>query len=307
MTRRRIAVTGVRGQLVSALLERGKKFPNIDVIALGRPTLDLAVSDGIAASILEVGPDAIISAAAYTAVDQAESESQLAMIINGEAPGILGAVASQIGIPIVHISTDYVFDGSKNEPYVETDPTSPLGVYGRSKLMGEIALAAATDNYAILRVAWLYSPHGRNFLKTMLELAGKRNAVSVVNDQLGNPTSALDVADGVLAVALNLISNSAQSLRGTFHMAAQGSATWAEFAAEIYKISKCRGGPFAAVSPISSREYPTAALRPSNSRLDSSKLERVHGLKLPAWPASTVRVVERLVSESELVRNGGLK
>lgn len=295
MTIRRVAITGCSGQVVSAVLERSAFFPDLDVIPIGRPNLDLLQVETIETAIVAAQPDAIISAAAFTGVDQAESEEDLAVAINGRAPGVLGTIATKLGIPIVHLSTDYVFDGLKNRPYVETDPTSPLGVYGRSKLMGEYSLAKATENHAILRVAWLYSSFGRNFLKTMLQIAEKRDTVSVVNDQIGNPTSAFDVADSILAVTRNLINDPASSLRGTFHMTAEGSASWAEFATEIFRLSRARGGPSAIVSPIPSSEYPTPARRPVNSRLDSSKLQLTHGIGLPAWHASTRQVIERLI------------
>jgi dTDP-4-dehydrorhamnose reductase len=201
-------------------------------------------------------------------------------------------------VPIVHISTDYVFDGSKTSAYTEDDPTRPVSVYGASKLAGEEAVLAAISNAAVLRTAWVYSPFNANFVKTMLRLASDREEVGVVGDQLGNPTSALDIADGILAVVGNLAASDDESLRGIFHMTGQGEASWAEFAQRIFAASTAAGGPSARVREITTADYPTPAARPANSRLDSSKLARVHGVRLPDWRASTDAVVSRLVAEN---------
>ena len=189
------------------------------------------------------------------------------------------------------------FDGSKESPYIETDPVAPLGVYGRSKLAGEEAVAAATDNHAILRTAWVYSPYGKNFVKTMLRLAETRDSMNVVADQIGNPTSAHDIADGIMAVAGNLVEHPNDvALRGTFHMTGEGTASWAEFATEIFANAKRLGAAFATVAPIPSSDYPTPAKRPANSQLNCDKLEAAHGVRLPAWRGSTAAAVSRLVA-----------
>ncbi|MCM2476073.1 dTDP-4-dehydrorhamnose reductase [Rhizobium sp. CG5] len=293
----RILVTGCRGQVAMSLIERGALHNDIEILPLGRPDLDLAETDTIAAAIMAAEPDAIISAAAHTAVDLAETETEAAARINGFAPGEIGRAAAVLGVPVVHLSTDYVFDGSKPSPYVETDPVAPLGVYGRTKLDGERLLAAATGNHAILRTAWVYSPFSKNFLKTMLSLAVQRKLLTVVGDQVGNPTSALDIADAAIAVARNLLFDSDPNMRGVFHMAGTGRASWADFAAEIFAISRTFGGPSAEVNPIPTSGYPTPAKRPANSQLDCTKLAEVHGVQLPDWKVSTKDVVRRTLAQ----------
>jgi len=205
--------------------------------------------------------------------------------------------ARTLGVPLVHISTDYVFDGTLDRPYVESDPTAPSGVYGASKLAGEQAvLSAYPEGSAVLRVAWVYSPFGSNFVKTMLRLAGDRDEVSVVADQVGNPTSALDIADGILKVARNLVTNPDPALRGVFHMTARGEASWADFAKAIFAASDAHGGTSATVRPISTIEYPTPAVRPANSRLDCGLIAHIHGVVLPEWRGSLETVIVRLQS-----------
>jgi len=291
----RIAVTGKEGQVALSLLERGAAAGH-DIALVGRPELDLA---GDAPAIMEAidlaRPDVIVSAAAFTAVDKAEAERDLAFAINGKGAGAVAAAAKAIGVPLVHLSTDYVFDGSKREPYGEEDQTGPTGVYGASKLAGEQAVLAAHDNVAILRTAWVYSPFGGNFVKTMLRLAGDRDEISVVDDQRGNPTSALDIADGIIAVSQNLVSGTNPAQRGIFHMAGSGEASWAEFARSIFGYSIAAGGPGARVKSIASADYPTPARRPANSRLNSDKLALTHGVRLPNWHQSTASIVARLV------------
>lgn len=290
----RIAVTGKTGQVVSALIERGAAAGH-ELVALGRPELDLADPASVACALEAARPDAIVSAAAYTAVDKAETEHDLAFAINGAGAGAVAKAARTLGVPLVHVSTDYVFDGLADRPYVESDPTGPNGVYGASKLAGEQAvLAAWPENSTVLRVAWVYSPFGGNFVKTMLRLAGDRDEVSVVADQIGNPTSALDIADGILSVATNLVSDSAPAKRGIFHMTAQGEASWADFAEAIFAASAARGGPSAAVRPITTADYPTPATRPANSRLDCGLIARIHGVTLPDWHGALDTVIARL-------------
>jgi len=289
----RIAVTGTAGQVVTSLVERGKAAAH-EVIAIGRPALDLADPASVARALDAIAPDVIVSAAAYTAVDKAESESDLAHAVNGAGAGAVAEAAKALGVPVIHISTDYVFDGTLDRPYVESDPTGPTGAYGASKLSGEQAVLAATDNCAVLRVAWVYSPFGGNFVKTMLRLAGERDEVSVVADQVGNPTSALAIADGIFKVATNLVSDSSPKLRGVFHMTAPGEASWADFAEAIFTASAVRGGPSASVRRIGTTDYPTPATRPANSRLDCGLIAKVHGVTLPAWQASLDEVMDRL-------------
>lgn len=294
---RRMVVTGREGQVVRSLLERGKEEGRFEVVALGRPALDLNEPERIEAALRQVRPEVIVSAAAYTAVDRAETDAAAAETANAVAPGKIAAAAALLGVPVIHLSTDYVFDGTKPEPYVETDPVGPTSVYGRSKLAGERAVAAATQNHVILRTAWVYSPFGRNFLKTMLQLGESRKRIDVVDDQRGNPTSALDIADGILAVAANLLARDDAGLRGVFHMAGAGEASWADFAIEIFAASARCGGPTAEVGRIATSAYPTPARRPANSRLDCGRLERLHGVRLGDWRRATAETVARVLKE----------
>ena len=292
----RIAVTGREGQVAQSLVERAAGH-DVAIIRLGRPEFDLtAAPNAIAAAIEAARPDVIVSAAAYTQVDSAETESDLAFAVNEAGPRTIARVARELGVPMIHLSTDYVFDGAKTSPYIETDDPHPQGVYGASKLAGEQAVLAENGNSAVLRTAWVYSPFGSNFVKTMLRLACDRSEISVVADQRGNPTSALDIADGILRVATNLRTQSDRGLRGIFHMTGAGDATWAELAEAIFAASADGGGPTANVKQICARDYPTAARRPANSRLDSSKLAEVHGVVLPDWRLSLKQVVARLIN-----------
>lgn len=290
----RIAITGKVGQVVTSLVERGAAAGH-EMIALGRPELDLANPVSILRTLRTAAPDAVISAAAYTAVDKAETEADLAYAINGTGAGAVAHAARALGVPLVHVSTDYVFDGKLDRPYLETDLVGPTGVYGASKLAGEEAvLTAHASNSAVVRVAWVYSPFGGNFVKTMLRLAGDRDEVSVVADQVGNPTSALDIADGIIKVAENLKASSDPALRGVFHMTGNGDTSWADFAIGIFAVSAAQGGPSARVRPITTADYPTPATRPANSRLDCSLIARTHGVSLPKWRDALEIVVSRL-------------
>lgn len=294
----RLAVTGTSGQLARALAERAPLLGH-EVVLLGRPALDLAEADegAIAAALAASGADAVCNAAAYTAVDKAESEPDLAHAINAGGAGKVAGAAARLGLPLVHVSTDYVFAGDKAAPYREDDPTGPTGAYGASKLAGELAVLASGADAAILRTAWVCSPFGANFVKTMLRLAQTRDEIAVVADQHGNPTSALDLADAVLGVASNLLARPDPSLRGVFHAAGGGDATWASLAGAIFAASATAGGPRARVRPITSAEYPTPARRPANSRLDCGRLAAVHQIRLPDWGGSIAAITHRLVLE----------
>lgn len=293
----RIIVIGRDGQVARSLAERAAAH-GAEAVLLGRPKLDLADPSGIEDILYETGGDLIVNAAAYTAVDQAEAEPELAEAINGIGAGVIAGVAAAMSVPLIHISTDYVFDGTLDRPYREDDPVSPLGVYGTSKLLGETAVAEATGDHAILRTAWIYSPFGKNFVKTMLRLAQDRDEIGVVADQFGSPTSALDLADGIYAVAKNLLSKPQEgTLRGIFHMAGGGFASWAELASEIFAVSARLGGPSAKVRPLSTADYPTRAKRPANSRLDCGKLAAIHGVGLPSWQSSLARCLEQITAE----------
>ena len=294
MPRIRIAVTGSNGQVVRSLVERAAGM-NADVTCIGRPALDLGNPDTIESALASITADVLVSAAAYTDVNKAEAEPDLAGIINGRAPALLAARANALGMPLIHLSTDYVFDGTKPDPYTEHDPICPINAYGRSKAAGERAVAAAHPGHVILRTSWVYSPFNRNFVRTMLELACKQDTVRVVADQVGNPTAASDIADGILAVARSLVEGRGEC--GTFHMAAEGTATWAEFAAAVFSASAAHGGPSARVVPIANAEYQTPARRPANSRLDCAKLARVYGVSLPPWQSSLGPCVGRILEQ----------
>lgn len=292
----RIAVTGTQGQVVVALAERGEAA-GFTISPVGRPSLDLADIRSVRPALEAVDPHVIVSAAAYTAVDKAETERDIAWRINAAGAGAVAAAAREMRVPIVHLSTDYVFDGAKTEPWTEDDSVGPLGVYGASKLAGEYAVAAATPDHAILRVAWVVSPFGANFVKTMLRLAESRDALRVVSDQIGGPTSALDIADGVLAVCRNMTARSEDSeLRGTFHMGSSGFGSWADLAESVFERLAAKGGKKITVERITTADYPTPARRPANSRLDSRLIAERHGVILPDWKQSVTAIVDRLLA-----------
>jgi dTDP-4-dehydrorhamnose reductase len=296
----RIIVIGKKGQVARAIAERAPDR-GATAILVGLPMLDLAVPSGIEDILSETGGDLIVNAAAYTAVDQAEAEPELAEAINGIGAGAVAGAAAAMKVPVIQLSTDYVFDGASDRPYREEDETKPLGVYGFSKLLGEQAVAAETSNHVILRTAWIYSPFGRNFVKTMLRLARERDEIAVVADQCGSPTSAFDIADGIIEIGRALLAKPHDpDLRGTFHMAGADSASWAEFASGIFERSDRLGDPRAHVRPIGTADYPTPARRPANSRLDCSKVADAYGIALPSWRSSLEPCVKRLLDEARI-------
>jgi len=289
----RILVTGREGQVARSLAEMAG--PSVEMVFAGRPEFDLEAPDTVKSAIFSARPDVVVSAAAYTAVDQAEDEPERAFAVNATGAGIVAAVAAEVGAAILHLSTDYVFPGDKQGEYDETDQTGPRSVYGRSKLAGEHAVAVANPRHVILRTAWVYSPFGRNFVKTMLGLAASRDSIRVAADQWGNPTSATDIAQGILRIACALPMHEDASRYGIFHLAGQGSTNWSGFARHVFAESRKRGGPFAAVEDIGTQEFPTKARRPANSRLSCAKLEHVFGWRPADWQESCGRVVTRLV------------
>lgn len=295
----RIVVTGREGQVARALAERGAAAGH-DVVLLGRPDFDLTASSAaIGEALAAARPDAIVSAAAYTAVDRAETESDLAFAVNATGAESVACAARVLGVPLVHLSTDYVFDGAQATPYAETDATGPRSVYGESKLRGEGMVLATHSDSAILRTAWVFSPFGSNFVRTMLRLAETRDEIGVVADQIGNPTSAFDIADAVIAVANNLLADRDPRRRRIFHMAGSTEASWADFAEGIFARSAALGGPTARVRRIGTVDYPTPAPRPHNSRLDCALLATCHGVRLPDWNAALDVVLPRIVTPSE--------
>jgi dTDP-4-dehydrorhamnose reductase len=295
MSRERpILVAGKTGQLARCLVEASRRR-GATLVALGRPELDLTSLETLARAVEAQAPRAIVNAAAYTAVDKAEAEQALAMAVNRDGAGALAAAAARLGVPLVHVSTDYVFDGRKDGPYVEEDTPSPLGAYGRSKLAGEAAVRAACRSSVILRTSWVYSPYGQNFVTTMLRLAATREKVQVVDDQHGAPTAAFDLADAILDLVEQLIAAPRQRDNGgIYHLAADGETTWHGFAAAIFADWARRGRRVPTLEAITTAQYPTAARRPANSRLECSKIARVFGLRLPPWRSSLERCLDEL-------------
>jgi dTDP-4-dehydrorhamnose reductase len=287
----RVLVTGLQSQLARSLQEKGPRHPDLQLEFVGRPELELTQPGCAAAIISDRRPDVVINAAAYTMVDQAESEPELAFRINGDAAGEVAAAARDVGAKVIQISTDYVFDGKADAPYTEDAATAPLGVYGRSKLAGEEQVRAANPHHLIVRTSWVYSPFGHNFVKTMLRLPAERDELRIVSDQKGCPTSALDIADALLAALPR-----ARDWGATYHLAAPEPCSWADLASAVFEASRAVGGPSADVIPISTAEYPTPARRPMYSVLDSGRFARDFGIRLPDLRSSVAEVVERLVA-----------
>jgi dTDP-4-dehydrorhamnose reductase len=286
----RILVTGISGQVGHDLL--GTLAPLGEVVGVDRAAMDLAAPETMRAALRALAPTLIVNPAAYTAVDRAETEPELAMRINAEAPAVLAEEARRLGAWLVHYSTDYVFDGSRHGPYREDDPPAPLGAYGRSKRAGEEAIAASGCAHLILRTSWVYSLRGRNFLTTLFRLASERDTLRVVADQVGAPTSSQAIARATARLAERIRDGTlSPGDGGLFHMTCGGSTSWHGFAQAIMDrlpaVARALGEPapgrVPAVLPIRTEEYPTPARRPANSVLDNGKLERVFGVRLPLW------------------------
>jgi dTDP-4-dehydrorhamnose reductase len=288
----RILVTGKAGQLATSLAARAAGDAKLELVTLSRPELDLEKPVSIAEQFAARQPDLVINAAAYTAVDRAETEPERAFAINRDGAAVAAATAYRLGVPFVHISTDYVFDGSKSRPYVEADETNPLNVYGRSKLEGERAVLAAHPRALVLRTSWVFSPFGSNFVKTMLRLGTDRPVLRVVSDQFGSPTSSVDLAAAILDIAPIL----QREPGGLYHLAGQGSTNWHDFAAFIFQKSKQHGGPAPELEAISSRDYNTAARRPANSRLDCTAFAQRFGISLRPWEEAVSETVPHCLS-----------
>lgn len=281
-----ILVFGKTGQVATELQARA------DVLALGRDRADLSDPGACAAAIRDAKPDAVINAAAHTAVDQAESEEDLATVINGEAPAAMARACADLGIPLVHISTDYVFDGSGEAPWPVDAPTAPLGAYGRSKLKGEEGVRAARGTHAILRTSWVVSAHGKNFVKTMLRLGAEREKLTIVADQVGGPTAAGDIAEACLSIAAQLRADPSKS--GTYHFNGAPDVSWADFAREIF----AQAGLACTVEDIPTSDFPTPARRPANSRLDCSTTAAAFGIARPDWRHSLSLILKDLEDQT---------
>ena len=289
-----VLITGGSGQLGHALADTAAR-KRVEYIAVGRPEFDFDAVGTLDACVASAKPSMIINAAAYTAVDAAETNAAAAERANHTGPARLAALCAAAGIPLIHISTDYVFDGDKGRPYVETDPTHPTGVYGASKRAGELAVLASAAQAIILRTAWVYSAHGKNFARTMLGAARKTNEVRVVMDQQGTPTAATDLATAIFEIAAIASAGWQPEYRGIFHATSAGETTWHGFAAAIFAAAEPAGLKPPALIGIRTEEWPTPTKRPADSRLDCSKLAATFGVKLPAWQVAVPKIVRELV------------
>ena len=286
-----ILVTGGAGQVATELAARAADR----VRRVGRPDFDFDQPDTIAAVFDRVRPTLVVNAAAWTAVDAAEKEEAAALRANRDGPATLARLCAGAGIPLIHISTDYVFDGLKGAPYVETDPTSPTGVYGSSKLAGEHAVRGY-DRAVVLRTSWVYAAVGKNFVRTMLGAAQKTSTLKVVADQQGCPTNAGDLAHAILAVAARVGAGWQADYAGVFHAAGTGSTTWHGLAIAAFEEAARHGRPMPTVTPIATADWPTPAKRPPDSRLDCAKLARVFDVRLPDWRPTLARTVDAIVT-----------
>jgi len=289
---------GRNGQVARALSERAADR-NISLLAIGRPKLDATDPHSVKTAINAADPNIVINAAAYTAVDQAETDAAGAHALNTDASARLAEFCAEADIPLIHYSTDYVFDGESRNAYSEDDPINPMGVYGQTKAAGDDAIIAASHRNIIFRTAWVYSPFGKNFVKTMLRLGADRDEISVVSDQIGNPTSALDIADATLSACKAMTQLGSRTPGGVYNLAGSDETSWAGFADAIFEASGRLGGPTAKVRAISTADYPTPAYRPKNSRLSCEKLSSVFGITVPGWQSSLSDVVRRVLTEGE--------
>ena len=294
----KILTYGESGQLGYELMRQGQAL-SLDIHGVAYPQTDISEISRVASVFAGCRPDLVINAAAYTNVDGAESEPALAMAINKDGPANLARVCAENKIPLIHISTDYVFDGAKGVPYLETDPVSPLGVYGRSKAEGEQAVRSVLDEHIIIRTSWLYGSHGHNFVKTMLKLAMEREEIRVVYDQYGSPTSAADLAAAILSIA-DFVRQRRAINWGIYHYCGSGIVSWYEFAKTIIEIGKQYTRlKTIRVEPIKTAEYPTPAARPAYSALDCSLIYQHFGISAKPWRDSLKIVIQKLLSPLE--------
>ena len=293
----RVFVTGADGQIARSIREAAAADAGFVVGCFARPEFDLARPETVWPAVEAFAPDLVVNCAAYTAVDKAEAEPEQAFAENARGAGAVADAAARCEVPIVQLSTDYVFDGTKTTPYQEDDPVAPTSVYGHSKLGGELAVAAANPRHIILRTAWVYAPFGANFVRTMLRLARERDTLRVVRDQVGCPTYAPDIAAGILHIARSVETAGWRAeYSGVTHLAGPDAMSWCEFAAEIVRRSASHGGRTVAVEAIATSEFPTAAKRPANSRLSTARLASVFGITLPPLEASLTDCLIRLES-----------
>jgi dTDP-4-dehydrorhamnose reductase len=289
-----ILIAGGSGQLAVALAEAAPSH-GLTVRSVGRPALDFDRPASIADVFAETAPWLVVNAAAYTAVDAAEDDSDAAYRANRDGPAALAQLCEMAGIPLIHVSTDYVFDGRKGAPYVESDATAPQGVYGASKLAGEQAVLNGCSRAIVLRTSWVYSPIGKNFVRTMLNAARNMNRLRVVADQIGCPTSSPDLAQAILAIAARIADDGWQNrYAGIYNAAGTGATTWHNLAIATFDAAARHGINIPAVDPITTDQWPTKAKRPLDSRLDCGKLEAMFGLRLPPWQEGLARTVDAI-------------
>ncbi len=287
----RILVTGAAGQVGTELVLSGSKKGH-EILGFTRKDLDITNEDVVLRTISDLTPDVVINPAAYTAVDQAETDRELAYIINRDGPANLAKACSKNNIPLIHISTDYVYDGSKSGAYTENDPVQPVNVYGASKEAGEAAIREILDQHIIMRTSWVFSSHGGNFVKSMLRLGHNRDELNIVADQRGGPTSASDIAGASIRIAEHVHSQS--DLWGTYHFSGAPETSWYEFAQEIFNQASGLVAKAPTVRPIPTTDYPTPARRPLNSVMNCEKIFKAFGIQQPAWKNSLNKVLQEL-------------
>ena len=293
----KLLITGSNGQLGWELCRQGKER-GFSIIPLDIPEFDITDQVSVNKAVSTTSPDLVINAAAYTAVDKAESEQESAFSVNSDGPFYLAAACAEKKIPLIHISTDYVFDGCKDGPYCEIDPVSPMGIYGKSKAEGEEKVRHNLKEHIIIRTSWLYGVHGNNFVKTMLKLGREKEEIRVVADQSGCPTFAADLAGAILDIA-SRINNGQRNSWGTYHYCGGGSTTWFGFASKIFEIAKgYEQFKIKKVTPIKTSEYPTPAKRPFNSAMDCSSLDREFNICPPSWEESLASMLDELYSDT---------
>ncbi|MCW2240848.1 dTDP-4-dehydrorhamnose reductase [Azospirillum canadense] len=294
----KILILGTSGQVGTELM-RAAWPQGTELVGLARPDVDMARLETVEAAVAEHAPDLVVNATAYTAVDKAESDRDAAFAVNRDGPARLAAACAARGVPLIHISTDYVFDGTKPAPYTEDDPVAPLGAYGASKEAGEAAVRAALPQHVILRTSWVYAAHGANFVKTMLRFGRERDEMRVVADQHGAPTAAADIAAAIVAIAGRIAAGRNEGADvpwGTYHFTGTGETTWHGFAERIFQRLEAATGRRPRLQAITTADYPTPARRPANSRLDCARIRTAFGIEAPRWEDSLDRVLDVLLS-----------
>jgi dTDP-4-dehydrorhamnose reductase len=292
----RVYVFGTEGQIARSLREAARRYSGIEIGSSARKDVSILCPDLVEKALHEFSPNIVINPAAYTWVDRAEAESDLAFAVNRDGAGIVAAAAKKMGAPVIHLSTDYVFNGEKAGSYIESDPVDPQTMYGQSKLEGEYAVAAANERHLVLRTSWLYAPFGSNFVRTIIRMSSNEKCLRVVDDQVGCPTYASDVADAILAIVKQIEAVGWRDrFAGVTHLAGPNALTWYAFARMIVSTAQKYGGCEAAVKPISTAEFPVAAKRPKNSRLCCDRLANTFDVSLPPLEHSLEKCIKRLL------------